>query len=85
MDSFYTVKRRIPVIKRICNKNTSFILVGNKCDLEKEGKRIISYEKGLELANEEKMDFFIEVSAKMSFNIDELFFEAAKIIYKKHI
>ena len=85
MDSFYTIKRRIPVIKRICIKKTSFILVGNKCDLEKEGKRVISYKKGEELANEEKMDFFIEVSAKMAFNIDELFFEATKILYKKQI
>ena len=81
LDSFNKIKNRIKEVKKVCNSNTGYILVGNKSDLEE--KRQISYEEGQDLANKEKFDLFIEVSAKMTFNIDELFFEATKICYKK--
>ena len=83
LESFNIIKTRIKEIKNdIYNNNISYILIGNKADLE--DKRKITYEEGQELANKEKMDLFIEVSAKMNFNIDELFFQATKIIYKKN-
>ena len=82
INSFDAIQQRIKDIKPLCKNNTSYILIGNKADLNEN--RVISYEKGLELATNENMDLFIEVSAKMSFNIDELFFEAVKIIYKKN-
>ena len=81
LESFNAIKNRIKEVKKVCNINTSYILVGNKSDLEEQ--RQISYEEGQDLANKEKFDLFIEVSAKMTFNIDELFFEATKICYKK--
>ena len=81
LESFNAIKNRIKEVKKVCNSNTSYILVGNKSDLEEQ--RQISYEEGQDLANKEKFDLFIEVSAKMTFNIDELFFEAVKICYKK--
>jgi len=82
LESFNAIKNRIKEVKKVCNSNTSYILVGNKSDLEEQ--RQISYEEGQDLANKEKFDLFIEVSAQMTFNIDELFFEAAKICYKKN-
>ena len=44
--------------------------------------RVISKKEGSELAKNEKIDFFIEVSAKTGENIENIFFEAAKILYK---
>lgn len=47
-----------------------FILVGNKCDQEKERK--VSYEEGMRLAKENRIDF-VESSAKNGTNIEEIF------------
>ena len=80
LNSFNAIKKRIKSVKRICNKKSNFILIGTKADLEDNRK--ISYEEGEELANKEKLDLFIEVSSKNSFNIDELFFESIKIVCK---
>ena len=79
-NSFEIIKQRIKKIKEDCNDNTHYILVGNKMDLN--NNRVISKEEGSELAKNEKIDFFIEVSAKTGENIENIFFEAAKILYK---
>ena len=67
-DSFTAIKDWIEIIKN--NENKAIIaLVAQKCDLQ---DRIISEEKGKELANELGVEFF-EVSAKTGENIEELF------------
>lgn len=80
-DSFVSIKNRIKRIKNYNKDKQLYILIGSKIDLE--NNRQISYEQGQELAILENMNFFIEVSAKMSFNIEELFFEAIRLLYKK--
>ena len=49
--------------------NPIFVLVGQKCDLN---ERIISEERGRELAYELEVEFF-EISAKTGQNVEELF------------
>ena len=66
--SFIAIKDWIEIIKNNEN-NTIIALVAQKCDLQ---DRIISEEKGKELANELGVEFF-EVSAKTGDNIEELF------------
>ena len=67
-DSFTAIKDRIEIIKN--NENKAIIaLVAQKCDLQ---DRVISEEKGKELADELEIEFF-EVSAKNGYNIKELF------------
>ena len=67
-DSFTAIKDWIEIIKN--NENKAIIaLVAQKCDLK---ERVISEEKGKELANELGVEFF-EVSAKTGENIEELF------------
>lgn len=69
------------------------VLVGNKTDLEDKYvlilnfninlyRREVSFEEGLELANKNKMLFF-ETSAKMGYNIEEVFTASAKEISKR--
>ena len=68
--SFIAIKDWIEKIKNNENENNAIIaLVAQKCDLQ---DRVISEEKGKELANELGVEFF-EVSAKTGDNIEELF------------
>ena len=52
-------------------KNSSFILIGNKTDLE--DSRGITTEKGKELAENIQASDFIETSAKSGDNVEEAF------------
>ena len=45
--------------------------------------RKISYEQGNEIKEKNNFDLFMETSAKDGLNINELFFEAGKILYEK--
>ena len=49
--------------------------------MDLEGSRIIAKEEGKKLKESEKLDFFLEVSAKTGENIDKLFFQASRILY----
>ena len=78
--SFETICKRIKETKSNFKENLYYILVGNKLDLNKN--RVVSKEEGNELMKNENLQFFIEVSAKTGENINLLFFESAKILYK---
>lgn len=56
-----------------------FILVGCKCDLEKE--RQVSIEEGKKFAQVNEMQF-LEASAKIKHNVDQAFSTLARDIYK---
>ena len=58
-------------------------MVGNKVDLE--NKRIVKKEEGENLAKDENLDLFLEVSAKNGNYIDKIFFDACKILYKSRV
>ena len=66
--SFLAVNDWIKEIKKY-EVNPIIVLVGQKCDLE---NRILSEERGRELANELGVEFF-EISAKTGYNVEELF------------
>ena len=56
------------------------LLVGNKADITE--KRKVTYEEGVELAKQYKIDF-IETSAKNSINVDMAFQNLSKVILEK--
>ena len=57
---------RCTQIKTYSWDNAQVILVGNKCDMEDE--RVISYERGKQLADQLGLEFF-ETSAKENINV----------------
>jgi len=68
-NSFKNIRNWVKQIEQNAQTNVCKVLVGNKCDRE---DRKVSYDEGLQLANEFKMPFF-ETSAKSNYNVSETF------------
>jgi len=79
MTSFeQATKLRIQIVRiKDDNEDIPIVLVGNKCDLEKE--RQVAREKGEELAKKFRLGF-IEVSAKANNGVNEMFYELVRRI-----
>ena len=69
LDSFKAIDNWIKSIRETGNEKLPIILVGNKCDLS-DDKRKISLEEGQDKANEFKIPFY-ETSCKVGINIKE--------------
>lgn len=83
MDSFEElkkIKKRIDRIKEF--KETSIIVLGNKCDLK--NNREVDTEKGKALAEEFKA-LFMETSAKTGTNCEEAFIALVRDIRQKEV
>ena len=46
-------------------------------------RRELKYEQGEEIKEKNRFDLFMETSAKSGFNVNELFFQAGKILYEE--
>ena len=46
-------------------------------------RREIKYEQGEEIKEKNRFDLFMETSAKSGFNVNELFFQAGKMLYEE--
>ena len=66
-------------MKANSNPDIKVFLIGNKVDLEES--RLVPKEKALQFKKDFDLDLFMETSAKTGFNTQELFVEAAKILY----
>lgn len=80
-ESLDSVDSWIEECKKYCsNNNFITILVGNKCDKKEE--RQITEEEGNNFKESYSLDFFYETSALEGINIDKIFQESCKAIYK---
>ena len=79
--SFNNLEMWINEVKNKGNPDISFILIGNKADLEES--RVIQKEQGEKLKEDYDIDFFIEASAKTGFNVQEIFVKATKLLFKE--
>jgi len=68
--------------KKYVRKEGVIILIGNKIDLEEE--RVVTTEKGEELAKKINANHFIETSAKRGENIEEAFLLLVNQILSNH-
>ena len=57
-------------------------LIGNKSDLEESRK--IDKEKAEKYKEEFEFDYFVETSAKTGMNVQEIFIQAARELYKNY-
>lgn len=78
-ETFTNIQSWLQDCKDICPKDTILALVGNKIDLD--DKRQVSVSEAKEYAAENNM-IFLETSAKSGKNIDELFNQCVKCVYK---
>ena len=78
-NSFDSIQSWIDDCTKQTAKSVLLLLIGNKSDLKDQ--REVSYEEGEAYAKEHNM-LFLETSAKNGFNVYELFFQAAKILYE---
>lgn len=79
--SFLNIRNWMRNIQQHASDSIECILIGNKCDLTQD--KVISTERGQELASEYNMKFF-EASAKTDTNVQEAFIGIASDILKKN-
>ena len=77
--SFDDIDLWLKDLKANSNPDIKVFLIGNKVDLEES--RLVPKEKALQFKKDFDLDLFMETSAKTGFNTQELFVEAAKILY----
>ena len=81
--SFEHLETWLNEIKTKGNPDIKIFLIGNKIDLE--AKREIPMEMGEKFSKDNKMDLFLETSAKNGTNVVEIFTNAALILYQEHM
>ena len=82
LESFESINKWINEIKKKSNPDIKMILIGNKIDLEDERK--VTQEMGEKFSKDNVFSLFMETSAKNSINTENLFNEAARILYEKY-
>ena len=82
-DSFEDIEMWLRELRTHSNPDAKVFLIGNKLDLENERK--IKKEQGETFAKNNKLNLFIEASAKTGFNSKKIFIKAAKMLYDEHL
>ena len=70
-------------LKANSNPDIKVFLIGNKIDLEES--RLVTKEQALKFKEDFELDLFMETSAKTGFNTQELFVQAAKVLYDDYM
>ena len=82
-NSFDSLETWLNEIKTKGSPDINIFLIGNKADLE--DKREITKEMAEDFCKNHSIDFFLETSAKTGFNAENVFIEAAKLLYKQQL
>ena len=64
-------------------KDSKIFLIGNKLDLEES--RVITREEAIKFQKDNNIDYFFETSAKDGINAQEVFVQAAKVLYQDYL
>jgi small GTP-binding protein len=82
-ESFSHIETWLKEVKLQSNPDIKIFLIGNKADLE--GERKVQAEEAKQFQKENDIHYFNEASAKSGLNAQEVFVEAAKLLYKEHL
>ena len=82
-ESFVHIETWLKEVKLQSNPDIKIFLIGNKADLE--GERKVQVEEAKQFQKENDIHYFNEASAKSGVNAQEVFVEAAKLLYKEHL
>ena len=81
-ESFINIDKWLNDVKSQSNPDVKIFVIGNKVDLE--DKREVTKEAGEKFKQDHKLSYFTETSAKTGFNVQNVFIEVAKELYKQH-
>ena len=82
-ESFDNIEMWLRGLRTHSNPDAKVFLIGNKIDLENE--RQITKEQGEQLAKDNKINGFMEASAKTGVNAQQIFIQAATTLYEDYI
>ena len=81
--SFESIDMWLKELRTHSNPDAKVFLIANKIDLEKDRK--ISKEEGEKFKEVNKLDYFMEASAKTGVNAQNIFVQAAKMLYEDYL
>jgi len=81
-ESFIHIETWLKEVKLLSNPDVKIFLIGNKADLEED--RQVALEEAKQFKDEYGIHFFSEASAKSGLNAQEVFVEAAKLLYSEY-
>ena len=82
-DSFENIDMWLRELRTHSNPDAKVFLIGNKIDLENE--RQITKEQGEQFTKDNKINGFMEASAKTGVNAQKIFIQAATTLYEDYI
>ena len=82
-ESFNHIESWLKEVKLQSNPDIKVFLIGNKADLE--DSREVQLNEAKQFKEENGIHYFNEASAKNGLNAQEIFIEAAKILYEEHL
>ena len=82
-NSFSHLDSWLNEIRENGNPEINIFLIGNKVDLE--DKRVITKEEAQKFSDDNDIKLFMETSARTGFNAQNVFIEAAKLLYEQHL
>ena len=82
-ESFENIEMWLRELRTNSNPDAKVFLIGNKIDLENE--RQITKEQGEQFAKDNKINGFMEASAKTGVNAQKIFIQAATTLYEDYI
>ena len=80
--TFENIEMWLRELRTHSNPDAKVFLIGNKVDLEKE--REVTTEQGENYCKQNKIDLFMESSAKMGLNTQNIFLKAAELLFDNY-
>ena len=82
-ESFTHIETWLKEVKLQSNPDIKIFLIGNKADLDDQ--RQVQLNEAKQFKEENGIHYFCEASAKTGLNAQEVFIEAAKLLYSEHL